>query len=78
MARFLEICADHLFGIGLGLVARFAQNFGHPKPHQFIASGLGLEFHVLIMGVFRLECVFTIVKGAHGLPFCFGQICPFR
>src|SRR5690606_38896603 len=53
-----------------------------PETDELVAPRFGLELHLLVMGVFRLEGVFAVVEGGHlgppsGKVLC-RSICPPR
>src|SRR5690606_18181692 len=65
LARFLEVCRDHLFRIGCGFLVGLAEQACRPETDELVAPRFGLELHLFVMGELRLESVLAVVEGGH-------------
>src|SRR5205085_7186716 len=68
VAGFLEIGADDVFGIGLGLDVAEAHEAGRPAAEEAVAPRDYLELHRLIARIVGLECPLAVVESAHVGP----------
>ena len=65
LARLLEVGADDLARIGVGLLAGLAQEPRGPEAQQPVAPRLGPELHLGVVGELGLEGVLAVVEGGH-------------
>src|SRR5882724_6580000 len=65
-ARFLEIGADNVLGIGFGFGLGQAHQARRPFAEKAIAPRDNAELHFLVMGIFGLERALAIVESGHG------------
>ena len=63
-----EVRAHHLLGIGVGILAGFAELFGGPQAEQLVAARHGLELRFLVHRKLLFEAFLTVSHAAHGLP----------
>jgi hypothetical protein len=68
VARFLEIGANHILGIGFGLDVGEAHQVRRPCAEQAVAARDDPELHLLIAGIHILECLLAAVERGHGNP----------
>ena len=70
VARFLEIGADHILGIGVRLGLGQAHLLRRPLAEQPVAPRRDLELHLLVAGVHGFERLLAVIELAHGDPCC--------
>ena len=67
IAGFFKVSHHNAFGVGFGIIAGLAQQFGGPKPQKLVATGFSFELQLLVMGKLVFECVFAVFHIAHEL-----------
>ncbi len=68
VAGLLEIGADDVAGISVGLGLGEAHLLRRPLAEQPVAARNDLELHLLIAGILGFEGPFAVVEGGHGVP----------
>src|SRR5438309_1495959 len=63
----LEFRVDHRPGISLGRLPRQPHALGRPEAEQLVAASRHLEAQLLVVLEPRLEFLFALLEGVHGL-----------